>query len=145
MASKLEPCSIGILLGSTEDCHKTTYARKVGTNNIDESCIEEDEEYKPEVEDGLHNLAAKFSSLGCTPVKTKFAQRDRVVYAKRKAQEAQTAITDEVARRLNADSNELQTCQKCTDLDAIIEGIKEKCSTSNMEATLKLITLAPPS
>jgi hypothetical protein len=53
------------------------------------------------------------------------------VYAKRKTQEAQTAITDEVARR----SNELQTCQKCTDLDAIIEGIKEKCSTSNMEAT----------
>jgi hypothetical protein len=109
--------------------------------SIDESCIEEDEEYKPEVEDELHNLAATFSSLGCTPVKTKFAQRDRAVYAKRKTQEAQTAITDEVARR----SNELQTCQKCTDLDAIIEGIKEKCSTSNMEATLKLITLAPPS
>ena len=212
MASKLEPCSIGILLGSTEDCHKTTYARKVGTNklaalpahdvelivrrsglkaendsvicfhhemvylrkyeflqksccdpfemhpttarkkslriidianadkinklvvkdikpgqklcpkcsshlgSIDESCIEEDEEYKPEVEDELHNLAATFSSLGCTPVETKFAQRDRTVYAKRKAQEAQTAITDEVARRLNVDSNELQTCQKCTDL-----------------------------
>ncbi len=113
--------------------------------SIDESCIEEDEEYKPEVEDELHNLAATFSCLGCTPVKTKFAQRDRTVYAKRKAQEAQTAITDEVARRLNVDSNELQTCQKCTDLDAIIEGIKEKCSTSNMEAALKLITLAPPS
>jgi hypothetical protein len=30
------------------------------------------------------------------------------VYAKRKAQEAQTAITDEIARRLNVDSNELQ-------------------------------------
>jgi hypothetical protein len=34
MASKLEPCLIGILLGSTEDCHKTTYARKVGTNKL---------------------------------------------------------------------------------------------------------------
>ena len=54
--------------------------------SIDESCIEEDEEYKPEVEDELHNLAATFSSLGCTPVKTKFAQRDRAVYAKSKAQ-----------------------------------------------------------
>jgi hypothetical protein len=31
--------------------------------SIDESCIEEDEEYKPEVEDELHNLAATFSSL----------------------------------------------------------------------------------
>ncbi|CAB3979509.1 Hypothetical predicted protein [Paramuricea clavata] len=205
MASKLEPCSIGILLGSTEDCHKTTYAKKVGTNklaalpvddvelivrrsglkaendsvicfyhemvylrkyeflqkscydpfemhptmarkkslciidianadkinklvvkdikpgqklcrkrsshlgSINESCIEEDKEYKLEVE--LHNLAATFSSLGCTPVKTKFAQRDRAVYPKQKAQEVQMAITDEVARRLNVDSNELQTCQ----------------------------------
>ena len=231
MASKLEPCSIGILFGSTEDCHKTTYTRKVGTNklaalpaddvelivrrsglkaendsvicfhhkmvylcmceflqksccdpfethpttarkkslcvigianvdkinklivkdikpgqklcpkclshlgSIDESCTEEDEEYKLEVEDELHNLAATFSSLGCTPVKTKFAQTDCVVYAKRKAQEAQTAITDKVARHLNVDSNELQTCQKCTDLDAIIEGIKEKCSTYHSCAT----------
>jgi hypothetical protein len=255
MASKFAPCSIGNLLGSTEDCHKTTYSRKVGKNklaalsaddvelilrrsglkaendgdicfhhemiylrkyeflqkaccdpfeihpttvrkkslrnidiakankinklvmkdikpgqklcpkcsshlgSINDSCIEDDEEYKPEDEEykpedeeydpedeeRLQNLAATFTSLGVTPVKTKFAQKDRAVYAKRKAQEVQTAISDEVARRLNVDVNELQTCQKCTDLDAIIEGIKEKCSTSNMETTLKLITLAPPS
>ncbi len=31
MASKLEPCSIGVFLGLPEECHKTTYARKVGT------------------------------------------------------------------------------------------------------------------
>ena len=48
------------------------------------------------------------------------------MYAKRTAQEAQTAITDEVARRLNVDSNELQTCEKCRDLDAIVDGIQRK-------------------
>ena len=178
MASKLEPCSIGVFLGLTEECHKTTYARKVGTvklaalpaaevdliirrsglkaesesiicfhhemlylrkyeflqkaccdpfdmhptsarkkslrridvasadkinklvgkdikpgqklcpncsmhfANIDEVVVEEDEEYEPDQEDleEIHHLAATFSSLGCTPVKTKTAQRDRVTY-----------------------------------------------------------------
>ena len=37
--------------------------------------MEEDEEYK--AEDELHDPAATFNSLGCTPVKTKFAQKDR--------------------------------------------------------------------
>ena len=232
MASKLEPCTVGILLGSTQDCHKSTYSRKAGIHNlaalppealplkaecdsnicfhhimvylrkyeflqkrccdpfdmhpktartkslcsidipnadklnklvvkdvkpgqklcpkcsshlgsIDETSIEEDEEYKPE--DELHDLAATFTSLGCTPVKSKFAQRDRAVYARRKAQEVQTAIADEISRRVDVDSNELQTCKKCADLDAIIDGIKEKCSSSNLETTLKLITLVPPS
>ena len=86
-----------------------------------------------------------FTSLGCTPVKSKFTQRERAVYAKRNAQEAQTAIADEISRCLDVDSNELQTCKKCTDLDAIIDGIKEQCSSSNLETTLKLATLAPPS
>lgn len=36
---------------------------------------------------------------------------------------------DEVARRLKVDFNELQ---RCTDLDAIIEGIRKKCSTTTM-------------
>ena len=34
MASKLEPCSVGILLGSTQDCHKSTYSRKAGIHNL---------------------------------------------------------------------------------------------------------------
>ena len=34
MASKLEPCSVGILLGSTQDCHKSTYSRKAGIHNF---------------------------------------------------------------------------------------------------------------
>ena len=205
MASKLEPCTVGILLGSTQDCHKSTYSRKAGIHNLaavppddvelivrrsglkaecdsnicfhhmmvylrkyeflqkrccdpfdmhpktarskslrrihipnadklnklvakdvkpgqklrpkcsshlgsmDETSIEEDEEYKPE--DELHDLAATFTSLGCTPVKSKFAQRHRAVYARRKAQKAPRAIADEISRRLDVDSNELQTCK----------------------------------
>ena len=70
----------------------------------------------------MHDLAGTLSCIGCTPVKTKFAQKDRAAYAKRKDQEAQMAITDEVDRRLNVDSSKIQTC-----------GIKEKCSTSNMK------------
>ena len=243
MESKIKPCSIGVFLGLPEECHKTTYARKVGTvklaalsavevdliirrsglkaesesiicfhhemlylrkyeflqkaccdpfdmhptsarkkslrridvasadkinklvgkdikpgqklcpncsmyfANIDEVMVEEDKEYEPEQEDleEIHNLAVTFSSLGCTPVKTKTAQRDRATYVKRKVQEAQAAIKVDVAQRLNVNPSELPTCQKCVDLDVIVKEIKEKCSTSNKATTLQLLTLAPSS
>ncbi len=63
--------------------------------------VEEHKEYEPEQEDleEIHDLAATFSSLGCTPVKTKTAQRDRATYVKRKVQEEQTAIKVDVAQR----------------------------------------------
>ncbi len=61
--------------------------------SIDECCIEEDEAISLKSRTSDIILPPHLAPLvAIHAVKTKFAQRDRAVYAKRKAQEAQTAI-----------------------------------------------------
>ena len=243
LASKLEPCSKGISLGSTEDCRKTTYTRKVVTNRLavlsadDVELIARKSGLKAENDSvicfhreyvfsrkyeflqknccdplGLNPTTARMKSSPCridianadkinslvekvsNLVKCCAQNVHRILKASMKValkkmkgislktrmmcmilplylaplvafplslnSHRQTALltrnkrlkrrkwpctTYEVGRRLNVGYNEVQTCQKCKDPDPIVDEIKEKCSTLNMEATLKLITLEAPS
>ena len=61
------------------------------------------------------------------------------MYAKRKALETQTAVKDEVSQRLYVDSTETRTCQKCADLDSVVESIQEKCSISKLQSYYGLL------
>lgn len=96
-------------------------------------------------------LDTTLTEAGFTPVKPKkVSQRDVIGYGKRKAEEVKAAAVSQLAMCLQVPKDVLVNssvdCVNCTDLKALIDGLKNKLSvTDSTHKKLMILTLAPQS
>ena len=94
-------------------------------------------------------LSDSATLLGLSPVKA-VGKRDRAGYGKRKVKKIKKSLVGLVACACDIDENELlyydsPECPKSSDLDRLIELLKEKLKMSSIYEKVKILTLAPES
>ena len=94
-------------------------------------------------------LNESLSLLGITPIKSA-GTRDRIGYGKKKVKRFKERITDNVKTACNFNKEEVFSdndliCQKCTDMDRLINAMKEKNNIRSKHWQVQMLTIAPES
>lgn len=93
-------------------------------------------------------LSTSFPIVGCSPVKlSKYPKRQRASYLVQNVKKLETVILSAVAPETDPMSIAITdaNCSKCSDLDAIVSELKEKCLLVSKQQQIQLLTLAPNS
>jgi hypothetical protein len=91
------------------------------------------------------------AGAGFSPIKPSvISQRDKASYGKRKCSELQEVVSHDVAECLAVDlppppEIPTQPCERCQDLDRLIDLLKEKIRISPSQKKVQMLTLAPSS
>lgn len=108
-----------------------------------------DESFVP---DNISEAAINTSvtSLGCSPFKiAKVHTNKRLTYCRNKVSKAEDALRKQVGKRLNVEpatfSLTKEPCNKCSDLEKMVQAMKDKCSVSATQQQIQILTMAPPS
>ena len=105
----------------------------------------------PYDEDTLNNT---ITQLGVSPFKcSRVSDKDKPGYGKRKIKEVREVLESKVASALSVDKSELDEnptledddCSGCSDLDRLVQLVKEKIEISSQRKKVQLLTLAPES
>jgi hypothetical protein len=97
------------------------------------------------------DLNMTVSELGCSPLKTaKLSQRDKSSYAKKKVMQITEAVKSKVSHILDVPSDILDcddeaSCNKCEDLNVLMNELKEKCKVLTKQEQITVLTLVPSS
>jgi hypothetical protein len=108
-----------------QKCHQRSIEIRQEQVRSDEECASTS--HIPE------DLIVSFTAVGCSPIKLQeVSSRDKVLYGRQKISQVQAEITHKQAAVMEVSPSSLEApmqpeaCTKCTDLDYIISGLKEK-------------------
>ena len=123
-------------------------ATKVTEHSAEETDIYDDteEEYHCSNKSKL-TLNESASLLGISPIKS-IGKRDRIGYGKQKVKRFKESITDLVATAYDFNKEEILSdnepkCQKCTDMDRLINAMRENINISSKPEQVQILTITP--
>ena len=125
--------------------HEQKHEECINDENVD--AIPDTDFYDSKLDISMLNDSATL--FGVSPLKT-VGKRDRVGYGKQKVTKFKKKIVDLVASAYDIEEADLSTndvnqCEKCEDLDRLINHMKEKMVVSTRQDQIKILTLVPES
>ena len=95
------------------------------------------------------DLDSAAQSLGCSPIKYHSRHEDKEYYVKKKVHKMDQAIKKKLCTIMEispaSDLEKNDNCQKCNDLDQLMNQLKEKFKASSTREKIKILTLVPES